>query len=128
MSIVTMQDDFARFEHEGWQRVADKYDSVWSPLTRQFIPSLLAEAGVSLDDPQAAADYLSPVLCSSSDDQRKVREILEQWLHRKEDYGPDPGSSPSSQSSARKRSGRSSKLSRSDPPTSPRDIARWLPP
>lgn len=40
------QDDFARFEHEGWQRVADKYDSVWSPLTRQFIPSLLADASV----------------------------------------------------------------------------------
>jgi len=42
-----MIDDFARFEHEGWQRVADKYDSVWSSLTRQFIPSLLAEASVS---------------------------------------------------------------------------------
>src|SRR4051812_36043549 len=39
--------DFARFEHEGWQRVADKYDSVWAPLTRQFIPSLLKEASVS---------------------------------------------------------------------------------
>jgi ubiquinone/menaquinone biosynthesis C-methylase UbiE len=44
-----MDDDFARFEHEGWQRVADKYDSVWSPLTRQFIPSLLAGAGVSAE-------------------------------------------------------------------------------
>ena len=42
-----MIDDFARFEHQGWQRVADKYDSVWSLLTRQFIPSLLAEASVS---------------------------------------------------------------------------------
>ena len=42
-----MIDDFARFEHQGWQRVADKYDSVWSSLTRQFIPSLLAEASVS---------------------------------------------------------------------------------
>jgi ubiquinone/menaquinone biosynthesis C-methylase UbiE len=41
------QNDFARFEHEGWQGVADKYDSVWSPLTRQFIPSLLADANVS---------------------------------------------------------------------------------
>jgi ubiquinone/menaquinone biosynthesis C-methylase UbiE len=40
-------DDFARFEHEGWERVANKYDSVWSPLTRQFIPSLLADASVS---------------------------------------------------------------------------------
>jgi ubiquinone/menaquinone biosynthesis C-methylase UbiE len=42
-----MDDDFARFEHEGWQRVADKYDSVWSPLTRQFIPSLLSGPSVS---------------------------------------------------------------------------------
>src|SRR5215468_644150 len=42
-----MQDDFARFEHEGWQGVADKYDSVWSPLTRQFIPWLLEGASVS---------------------------------------------------------------------------------
>jgi ubiquinone/menaquinone biosynthesis C-methylase UbiE len=41
------QDDFARFEHEGWQGVADKYDSVWSPLTQQFIPPLLADASVS---------------------------------------------------------------------------------
>jgi SAM-dependent methyltransferase len=40
-------DDFARFEHEGWQRVADKYDSVWSSLTLQFIPSLLEDASVS---------------------------------------------------------------------------------
>ena len=41
------KDAFMRFEHEGWQRVADKYDSVWSPLTRQFIPYLLADANVS---------------------------------------------------------------------------------
>jgi ubiquinone/menaquinone biosynthesis C-methylase UbiE len=44
---VTAQEDFARFEHEGWQRVAHRYDSVWSPLTRQFIPSLLEDASVS---------------------------------------------------------------------------------
>ena len=42
-----MDDDFTRFEHDGWQRVADKYDSVWSPLTQQFIPALLTDAGVS---------------------------------------------------------------------------------
>src|SRR6266576_4245983 len=41
------QDAFARFEHEGWQHVAAKYDSVWSPLTRQFIPYLLADTAVS---------------------------------------------------------------------------------
>jgi ubiquinone/menaquinone biosynthesis C-methylase UbiE len=37
---------FAKFEHEGWERVADKYDSVWSTSTRQFIPPLLDAAEV----------------------------------------------------------------------------------
>jgi ubiquinone/menaquinone biosynthesis C-methylase UbiE len=40
-------DAFTQFEHEGWERVADKYDSVWSSSTRQFIPPLLDAAGVS---------------------------------------------------------------------------------
>jgi ubiquinone/menaquinone biosynthesis C-methylase UbiE len=44
---VTVQDEFTRFEHAGWERVADKYDSVWSSLTRQFIPHLLTDASVS---------------------------------------------------------------------------------
>ncbi|MEP7013902.1 MAG: class I SAM-dependent methyltransferase [Verrucomicrobiota bacterium] len=38
---------FAEFEHEGWQRVAEKYDSIWSSSTRQFIPPLLDATGVS---------------------------------------------------------------------------------
>ena len=38
---------FTEFEHEGWERVADKYDSVWSGSTRQFIPPLLDAAEVS---------------------------------------------------------------------------------
>ena len=38
---------FAKFEHEGWERVADKYDSVWSTSTRQFIPPLLEAAEVA---------------------------------------------------------------------------------
>jgi len=42
-----MEDSFTRFEYEGWERVANKYDSVWSPLTRQFIPYLIEEAQVS---------------------------------------------------------------------------------
>ena len=42
-----MRDPFTHFEHEGWQRVADKYDSVWSSSTRQFIPPLLDAANVS---------------------------------------------------------------------------------
>ena len=40
-------DRFTRFEHEGWQGVADKYDSVWSSSTRQFIPPLLEAADVT---------------------------------------------------------------------------------
>lgn len=39
--------EFTRFEHEGWERVADKYDSVWSSVTRQFIPHLINDVGVS---------------------------------------------------------------------------------
>ena len=42
-----MKDEFTRFEHEGWERVADKYDSVWSSLTRQFIRHLVDRAQVS---------------------------------------------------------------------------------
>jgi SAM-dependent methyltransferase len=38
---------FTQFEHDGWERVADKYDSVWSSSTRQFIPPLLDAAQVS---------------------------------------------------------------------------------
>src|SRR5438477_12456901 len=42
-----MNDAFTKFEHEGWQRVADKYDSTWSSSTRQFIPPLLDAASVA---------------------------------------------------------------------------------
>jgi ubiquinone/menaquinone biosynthesis C-methylase UbiE len=42
-----MNDSFTKFEHEGWERVANKYDSVWSSSTRQFIPPLLDAADVS---------------------------------------------------------------------------------
>jgi ubiquinone/menaquinone biosynthesis C-methylase UbiE len=51
-SIIAMtetEDAFSRFEHEGWERVADKYDSFWSSLTRQFIPYLIEDAQVSPD-------------------------------------------------------------------------------
>ena len=40
-------DEFTRFEHAGWERVAHKYDSVWASLTRQFIPYLIGAAQVS---------------------------------------------------------------------------------
>jgi len=39
-----MSDAFTKFEHEGWERVASKYDSTWSSSTRQFIPALLDAA------------------------------------------------------------------------------------
>jgi SAM-dependent methyltransferase len=42
-----MSDAFTKFEHEGWERVADKYDSTWSTSTRQFIGPLLDSAKVS---------------------------------------------------------------------------------
>ena len=42
-----MKDAFTEFEHEGWERVADKYDSTWARSTRQFIEPLLDAANVS---------------------------------------------------------------------------------
>jgi ubiquinone/menaquinone biosynthesis C-methylase UbiE len=45
--MTKLEDEFSRFEHDGWERVADKYDSVWSSLTRQFIPYLIETAQVS---------------------------------------------------------------------------------
>lgn len=45
--MTRVEDEFARFEHEGWQRVAEKYDSVWSSLTRQFIPYLIDAAQIA---------------------------------------------------------------------------------
>jgi SAM-dependent methyltransferase len=42
-----MSDAFTEFEHEGWERVAGKYDATWSSSTRQFIGPLLDSANVS---------------------------------------------------------------------------------
>lgn len=42
-----MPDPFTEFEHEGWERVAGKDDSVWSSSTRQFIAPLLDAAELS---------------------------------------------------------------------------------
>src|SRR5206468_5312355 len=47
LDTFIMSDAFTKFEHEGWERVANKYDSVWSSSTRQFIPPLLDAAKVS---------------------------------------------------------------------------------
>jgi SAM-dependent methyltransferase len=62
----TQGEDFTRFEHEGWERVADKYDSVWSSLTRQFIPYLIraaeVSAGMSVLDVACGPGYVSAAL------------------------------------------------------------------
>jgi len=59
-------DDFTRFEHVGWERVADKYDSVWSSLTRQFIPHLISAAkvspGMSVLDVACGPGYVSAAM------------------------------------------------------------------
>src|SRR5437868_2131616 len=61
--MIIPNDEFTRFEHEGWQRVAEKYDSVWAPSTRQFIPPLLdaaeVSAGMSVLDVGAGPGYVS---------------------------------------------------------------------
>jgi ubiquinone/menaquinone biosynthesis C-methylase UbiE len=58
-----MKDAFTKFEHEGWERVAHKYDSTWSSSTRQFIPGLLdaAEVGpkMSILDVGCGPGYVS---------------------------------------------------------------------
>ena len=58
-----MEDAFTQFEHEGWERVADKYDSMWSSLTRQFIPYLIDIAqivpGMSVLDVACGPGYVS---------------------------------------------------------------------
>src|ERR1041385_9430035 len=58
-----MEDTFHKFEHEGWERVAHKYDSVWSSLTRQFIPYLInaaeVKAGMSVLDVACGPGYVS---------------------------------------------------------------------
>jgi len=59
----TPKDEFTEFEHEGWERVAGKYDAVWAQSTRQFIPSLLdaaeVSAGMSVLDIGAGPGYVS---------------------------------------------------------------------
>ena len=58
-----VKDPFHRFEHEGWERAAHKYDSVWSSLTGQFIPYLIraaeVSAGMSVLDVACGPGYVS---------------------------------------------------------------------
>jgi ubiquinone/menaquinone biosynthesis C-methylase UbiE len=44
---MTGMDAFTEFEHEGWERVAGKYEKIWSSLTMQFITPLLNAAGIN---------------------------------------------------------------------------------
>jgi SAM-dependent methyltransferase len=61
--MAAITDAFTQFEHEGWQRVANKYDSVWASLTRQFVPHLVHDAataaGISILDVACGPGYLS---------------------------------------------------------------------
>ncbi|MCG8606620.1 methyltransferase domain-containing protein [bacterium] len=47
-------DAFSQFLHQGWQRVADRYEETWGSLTQPFIPHLLravhVKAGTRLLD------------------------------------------------------------------------------
>jgi SAM-dependent methyltransferase len=56
-------DAFTLFEHEGWERVAEKYDSTWASSTRQFIAPLLdaaeVAAGMSVLDVGCGPGYVS---------------------------------------------------------------------
>ena len=42
-----MNSDYARFQRDGWQRVAGQYEHAWAGLTRLFISDLLDAAQVS---------------------------------------------------------------------------------
>ena len=39
-------ESFRRLQRDGWERVADRYDSIWASLTTQFVNPLLTAAGV----------------------------------------------------------------------------------
>jgi ubiquinone/menaquinone biosynthesis C-methylase UbiE len=64
--MKAIKDDFSRFEYEGWERVADKYDSMWSSLTRQFIPYLVnaveVSPGMSVLDVGCGPGYVSEAI------------------------------------------------------------------
>jgi len=66
--IMSGEDEFAQFEHEGWERVAERYDSVWSSLTRQFVPHLINAAqvapGMSILDVACGPGYVSAAAAS----------------------------------------------------------------
>src|SRR5262249_6700782 len=56
---------FTKFEHEGWEGVAENYDATWATSPRQFIPPLLDAAEVlgqmSILDVGCGPGYVSAV-------------------------------------------------------------------
>jgi SAM-dependent methyltransferase len=62
-----MRSDYARFQRDGWQRVAGKYEDAWAGLTRLFIPALLdaahAGAGQRVLDVACGAGYVAEAAC-----------------------------------------------------------------
>ena len=52
-----MESDYARFQRDGWTRVAHKYEVAWAGLTRLFIPDLLDCARI------AARQHVLDVAC-----------------------------------------------------------------
>jgi len=56
-------DGFSKLEHDGWDRVAHKYNDTWSQITRQFIESLLdatdVNAGMKVLDVACGPGYVS---------------------------------------------------------------------
>jgi len=63
------RDSFSQFEYDSWQRVADKYESAWSGLTRLFIRHLLEATQVSpgsrLLDVACGPGYVAEIARSS---------------------------------------------------------------
>jgi len=61
--MTSKTDEFHQFEYEGWQRIADRYDSEWNGLIRPFIPHLLSAAkirsGTRLLDVACGPGYVS---------------------------------------------------------------------
>ena len=51
------RDAFTQFEYAGWERVAGKYESAWSGLTRLYIPALLEAVEI------APGSHLLDVAC-----------------------------------------------------------------
>jgi SAM-dependent methyltransferase len=67
-----MDSDYARFQREGWERVATKYDAAWSGLTRPFIPDLLDAAHVASGqrvlDEACGPGYVTEAACDRGAD------------------------------------------------------------